>query len=832
MAEDLVTYPVTTEDGRTYQFKAPRGASQGDLESAAEKAEKAYFPGLPKLRDLPGLEGGMKGDIEQIQKVTAPRINKPAQTEDDPGVLSGYLGQMAGFGKGIVTGLPNKLSETYHGIKQIAGEIPGLRNYWGERTPEPVNPGDWYDVANQIITGTPLIGPAIESLESGKYREATGRGLAGANLAAVMGSPKARALPEGIVKGFQKADYPKPTMRDLRYSVPAALGGLASLARGNSIWGGLIEGGLAGLGLKTIPPMLKSMAREIPQAVSKAPWLQNFRGPKPIDAEPLIIPESPTPEAPTWPTRGMDPELENYPLPTIRPETPEPAYSPWNPVKYRGVIGNLPGDVARPVSGATWPNLGAEAAPEEWGNVAKKLQEISPYQETGEPIQPTEKYNLDLLTQKAPRPPMAAGQGRFTARGPIQAPIIDPKVIRPASELKMPAPDATAPETAPPVKAPKSEKQPVAPVMRSINTPLPERVPVRPPIASGATGSPAAISIPAGDKNIMDFVKNLSKKQAPVSTSPIVNNPTASAVASDAAASATPTVTTPKTAASEVTVNPPKKPEARDSVFNELDNLIKKGKGDESRAVLPPETVHARSATPVNRKDIVDFSGPKDHVTAGMIANKLGFAVDDVSKSLKAMTEQGYFEDLGNGRYKPTKLGWGKHLPDATASETTAPETAAPKKEPVESLELTDKATKRDRLKEFRESEAARERVTEDAPEEFSQELGGKLKDYINEKTGGKMGLKTVMRKLKELGYKVEVANIGPENYGAGSYKEGKYIPHESRKTPVSTEELANYREEMQIVKEYLKEYQEKNPNMFKKQNFKVHGDIKTRKTI
>ena len=38
MAEDLVTYPVTTEDGRTYQFKAPRGASQDDLESAAEKA--------------------------------------------------------------------------------------------------------------------------------------------------------------------------------------------------------------------------------------------------------------------------------------------------------------------------------------------------------------------------------------------------------------------------------------------------------------------------------------------------------------------------------------------------------------------------------------------------------------------------------------------------------------------------------------------------------------------------------------------------------------------------------------------------------------------------
>ena len=216
-----------------------------------------------------------------------------------------------------------------------------------------------------------------------------------------------------------------------------------------------------------------------------------------------------------------------------------------------------------------------------------------------------------------------------------------------------------------------------------------------------------------------------------------------------------------------------------------------------------------------------------------MIANKLGFAVDDVSKSLKAMTEQGYFEDLGNGRYKPTKLGWGKHLPDATASETTAPETTSgTKKEPVESLELADKATKRDRLKEFRESEAARERVTEDASGEFSQELGGKLKDYINEKTGGNMAFKTVMRRLKELGYKVEVAGIGPEDYGAGSYKEGKYIPHESRKTPVSTEELANYREELQIVKEYLKEYQEKNPDMFKKQNFKVHGDTKTRKTI
>ena len=108
-------------------------------------------------------------------------------------------------------------------------------------------------------------------------------------------------------------------------------------------------------------------------------------------------------------------------------------------------------------------------------------------------------------------------------------------------------PDATAS-----VKAPKSERQPIDPVMRSINTPLPERVPVRPPIASGATGSPAATSIPAGDKNIMDFVKNLSKKQAPVP---------------DAAASeATAPVTAPKTASSataSITVNPPKKPEAR-----------------------------------------------------------------------------------------------------------------------------------------------------------------------------------------------------------------------------------------------------------------------------
>ena len=197
-------------------------------------------------------------------------LTSPRKTEDDPGVLRGYLGQMAGFGKGIVTALPNKLSEVYHGIKQIAGEIPGLRNYWGERTPEPVNAQDPYNVANQIITGTPLIGPAIESLESDKPNEAIGRGLAGANLAAVMGSPKARAVPKGIVKGFQKADYPTISVRDLRYSAPAALGGLLSLAKGNSIWGGLLEGGLVGAGLKTIPPIVKSMAREIPASCLKS----------------------------------------------------------------------------------------------------------------------------------------------------------------------------------------------------------------------------------------------------------------------------------------------------------------------------------------------------------------------------------------------------------------------------------------------------------------------------------------------------------------------------------------------------------------------------------
>ena len=454
MAEDLVTYPVTTEDGRTYQFKAPRGASQEELQNAAEKAEKAYFPGLPKLRELPGLEGGMKGDIEQTQKVTAPRINKPAQTEDDPGILSGYLGQMAGFGKGIVTALPNKLSEAYHGIKQIAGEIPGLRNYWGERTPEPVNAQDPYNVANQIITGTPLAGPAIESLESDKPNEAIGRGLAGANLAAVMGSPKARAVPRGIVRGFQEADYPTISARDLRYSAPAAIGGLLSLARGNSIWGGLLEGGLVGAGLKAIPPIVKSMAREIPEAVSKAPWLENFRGPKPIDAEFVDEPSAAPGPRPA--------EAVNF-----------------GPRQIGGLRGiNAPEEpiITRPSFQGTQQSL---------------------------PLPQRELAAPPIITPPPAPPKVNVGSPDFWQR--LQQ--LDP------SQLRMP----DAPKTpAPPVKAPKSVRQQIDPVVGSIDTPLPERVPVRPPIASGATGSPAATSIPAGDKNIMDFVKNLSKKQAPV----------------------------------------------------------------------------------------------------------------------------------------------------------------------------------------------------------------------------------------------------------------------------------------------------------------------------
>ena len=91
---------------------------------------------------------------------------------------------------------------------------------------------------------------------------------------AAASSPKIGALGKGIGKGLINADY--PIMTPTRLSLPGVIGGGIASVAGKNFWEGAGIGAGVGAAAKSIPPMVRSIGREVPIATAGKSWLPNF----------------------------------------------------------------------------------------------------------------------------------------------------------------------------------------------------------------------------------------------------------------------------------------------------------------------------------------------------------------------------------------------------------------------------------------------------------------------------------------------------------------------------------------------------------------------------
>jgi hypothetical protein len=235
MADKFVNVTV---NGHTFDVRVPKGSSYDFVSKAAQDYYNTKY----------ATESGPMNPVMPPPVTKDPEFQKMEQSGGE------------GFWKslGDSTGI-NSFKE--HPLDSLISSFPQGSNF--SEDPE--------ERARQINKGFEFPGSdAFFKATHGNIRGAIGDVLPFVTSAATA-SPRASAAIKGVGKGIANANYPR--MNISRYGLPGLLGGAADVATGGNFYRGAAIGAGGAAALKTIPPVVRSISREIPLAMGDKPWI-------------------------------------------------------------------------------------------------------------------------------------------------------------------------------------------------------------------------------------------------------------------------------------------------------------------------------------------------------------------------------------------------------------------------------------------------------------------------------------------------------------------------------------------------------------------------------